>query len=94
MPQWRQPVVILFVCEYATCGSLARVCLLETASACSAVIAGHLTAFWLTEYVITLPIVCHYIQGNGRQPISWGTFIDTARRAGFVALANIREGLK
>ena len=43
---------------------------------------------------ITLAIVRHWIQGNGRQPISWYTFIDTVRKAGLVALADdIREGL-
>ena len=43
---------------------------------------------------ITLAIVRHWIQGNGRQPISWDTFIDTVRKAGLVTLADdIREGL-
>ena len=43
---------------------------------------------------ITLAIVCHWIQGNGQQPISWDTFIDTVRKAGLVTLADdIREGL-
>ena len=44
---------------------------------------------------ITLAIVRHWIQGNGRQPISWDTFIDTVRKAGLVTLADdIREGLR
>ena len=43
---------------------------------------------------ITLANVCHWIQDNGRQPISWDTFIDTVRKAGLVTLADdIREGL-
>ena len=44
---------------------------------------------------ITLAIIRHWIQGNGRQPISWGTLIDTVQKAGFSALADdIREGLE
>ena len=43
---------------------------------------------------ITLTIITRWIQGNGLQPISWGTFIKTLRKAGLVTLANdIREGL-
>ena len=44
---------------------------------------------------ITLANVCHWIQDNGRQPISWDTFIDTVRKAGLVTLADdIRRGLE